>query len=331
VRIFIQEFFNVYDAGARILLKRFPAFPAEGTCRAHPLVIGLGRMGQSLMVHMARSWRPRFEATGQRLRVSLLDRNAERKVESLLLQYPQLGQVCEIVPLLMDIRSPEFERAEFLFGKDAACDVTIAYICLDDDSFALYTALALRLRARGTRFPIVVRMAQNAGLAALLQGSPAGRLECLSAFGLLDETCTPDLVLGGTHESLARAIHEDYLRREAEAGRTGPAAVPWDRLPAAKKESCRRQADHIATKLKAIGCGIAPLTDWNAESFAFSAAEVDGMAEMEHVRYTLWGIEPSAVQLGLGLSAEVSRAVPEAAGAILRAIRERLGVGAEPS
>jgi len=288
---FRQEFFNVFDQGARLLLRRFPAFPETLECRPHPLVIGLGRMGQSLVVHMARTWRPKFSATGQRLRITVLDRDAKRRVESLLLRYPQLGKLCELAPLCMDIRSPDFERAGFLYGPGGACDVTIVYVSVDDDSFALYTALALRQHVRGTSLPIVVRMTQESGLAALLRKTPESRgsFEGLYAFGLLDETCTPELVLGGTHESLARAIHEEYVRHEREKGQTSetnPSMVPWEQLPAHIKESNRLQADHTGAKLEAIGCGIAPLTDWDAESFAFSAEEVDVMAEMEYLRYT---------------------------------------------
>jgi len=287
---FRQELFNVFDQGARLLLRRFPPFPDTLTCRPHPLVIGLGRMGQSLVVHIARSWRPRFAASGERLRITILDRDAKRRVESLLLRYPQLGKVCDLVPLCMEIRSPEFERAEFLFGPDGTCDVTIVYVSVDDDSFALYTALALRQHVRGTPLPIVVRMTQESGLAALLRKTPGSRgsFEGLYAFGLLDETCTPELVLGGTHESLARAIHEEYVRNEEGKGQTletNPSMVPWERLPAQLKESNRLQADHTGTKLAAIGCSIAPLTDWDAEAFPFTEAEVDVMAEMEYWRY----------------------------------------------
>ena len=58
--------------------------------------------------------------------------------------------------------------------------------------------------------------------------------------------------------------------------------VSWNDLPEGLKESNRRQADHIGIKLKAIGCGIASLTDWDAKLFAFTPEEVEQMAEMEH-------------------------------------------------
>ncbi len=54
---------------------------------------------------------------------------------------------------------------------------------------------------------------------------------------------------------------------------------------ASLRESNRAQAGDIARKLEAIGCAIAPLTDWDAEPPAFTAAEIELLARMEHDRW----------------------------------------------
>ena len=293
VDAFRLEFFNVFDSGARALLNEYPAFSETQSHPAHLLVVGLGRMGESLVVHAARGWHARHTATAERLRVTIIDREAERKTESLCLRYPQLGRVCELVAQPMDIHWPEFQRAEFLFDADGHCDVTTVYVCLDDDSLGLSAALALRQRVREHGIPIVVRMEQDAGLATLLGGRDGGKdgnggFENLHAFGLLDRTFTPGLLLGGAHEIIARAIHEGYVghrQKLDEEPQVDPAMVPWEELTEEFRESCRRQADHIGLKLKAVGCGLAPLTDWDAELFEFTLEEVDRMARMEHERW----------------------------------------------
>mgnify|MGYP001484252851 CR=1 FL=1 len=61
--------------------------------------------------------------------------------------------------------------------------------------------------------------------------------------------------------------------------------VPWEGLPETLKESNRSQADHIGTKLGAVGCGIEIATDWQEPLFAFSDAEIERMARMEHDRW----------------------------------------------
>jgi hypothetical protein len=168
--------------------------------------------------------------------------------------------------------------------------VTIAYVCLDDDALGLSAALALRQRTREQGIPIVVRTEQDAGLAMLMKGLADGGdgFVNLHAFGLLDRTCQPSVIVGGTHELIARALHEEYLRgREAQepSFAADPAAVSWDELTEESRESCRRQADHIGVKMRAVECGIAPLVDWDAKLFQFTKDEVELMSRMEHDRW----------------------------------------------
>ncbi len=293
VSTFRLELFNVFDRGARILWREYPAFSETVEARSRPphlLVIGLGGMGESLVVQAARDWRDMHGSAGQRLRITVIDREADWKAESLSVRYPQLAKVCELLPCQMDVRSPEFQRAEFLYDAQGRCDVDMVYICLDDDSLGLQTGLTLLYRMRESVIPIVVRMVEDAGLATLLRGGDDSKstFANLHAFGLLDRTCTADLVLGGTHEVLARAIHEEYVRHQeqlGEAPQTNPVMVLWNNLPERLKESNRRQVDHIRVKIEAIRCGIAPLTDWDAASFEFTSDEVELMARMEHERW----------------------------------------------
>lgn len=290
---FRMEFFNVFESGARALLNEYPIIsqPDDEKCnQTHILVIGLGGFGESLVVHAARIWQAIYSKTAERLHISIIDRVAERKTKSLSLRYPQLEKVCDLVTYDMEIQSPEFQQAEFLLNPHGDCAPTTIYVCLDNDERALSTALTMLQRVREYRIPIVVRMTRDAGLATLLQGEDIcqGGFECLHAFGLLDKTCKPDLLLGGTHETLARIIHEDYVRKEKENGKTikdNPSLVDWEDLPEDLKESNRHQADHIGIKLNAVGCGVNLLTDWDAKLLEFEPEEIEMMAEMEHERW----------------------------------------------
>jgi hypothetical protein len=290
---FRLEFFNAFDMGARSVLAEFPPFGGEQATGLLPyvIVIGLGSMGQSLVVRAARSWRKRPEAVGAaRLRVAVVDREAESKVQSLSLRYPQLPKVCELVPYQMDIRSPEYLQAGFLHPPAGSGHVTAIYVCLDNDTLGLKAGLTLLPHVRGQGIPVVVRVSGEGGLARLLR-PPSGAgdgFAGLHAFALLERTCRPESLLGGTHETLARALHQAYVQDQQKAGQTpaiNPALVPWDQLPADLKDSNRREADLVGERLRAVGYGIAPLTDWDAESFEFSPDEVETMARPEHERY----------------------------------------------
>jgi hypothetical protein len=128
----------------------------------------------------------------------------------------------------------------------------------------------LRKQLRDEKIPIIVQTSQDSGMVSLLEG---GGFENIHVFGLLDRACGPELVLGGICEILARSIHEEYLTHQKKTAKMfskNPSNVPWEELPEGLKESNRLQADHIGVKLKAIDCGIAPLTDWDAIFFEFS-------------------------------------------------------------
>lgn len=290
---FRLEFFNVYESGARVLLDEYQPFDrmAVGGARApHIVVVGIGRMGETVVVNAARRWWDAGNKDGKRLRITLVDREAEDKGQSLLMRYTQLERACELIPLQVDIKSPNFEQAEFLFDESGNCDVRITYVCLDGDSFALSSALTLHRRIREYDVPVVVRMNYDAGLATLLREEEGVRdsFNNIHAFGLLDRTCTPQLLFGCTYEILARAFHEDYVRNESEKGLTpleNPSMVPWEELPEYLRDSNRGAAEHIRTKLDAVGCDITITGDWDVQPFEFSSEELELMARMEHERW----------------------------------------------
>lgn len=263
----------------------------------HLLVVGTTRLGQSLAVHAARAWRDQDSgersedgALRAKMRLTLLGEDTARTRDFLHLRHPELEKVCDITSLALDFNSPDFHHARFLFDESGNCVVSSIYICLDDDATALSAALALHNRVAPYGIPIVVRLTQKTGLAALLQnlGEHGRGFETLHAVGLLERACQPDLVLGGINEMLARAIHAQYVSDQERAGQTpqaNPQMVTWDGLPEESRESNRNQADFLGARLNAVGCDLAPLTDWDAASFAFAPPEIDLLAQLEHERW----------------------------------------------
>ncbi|MEW5803029.1 MAG: NAD-binding protein [bacterium] len=287
------EFFNIFDSGARSWLEDYSPFTDAGGKRVlNPrlLIVGIGLMGERLVINAARNWKDMPHQSGEKLHITLIDKEAVRKKELLLLRYPRLAKVCELLPRQMEIESSTFQAADFLFDRNGTCTVTSIFVCLDNDSFGLSTALALHRRTREYAVPIVVRMGRDAGLATLLRG---GRkvdesLAMFHAFALMDRTCQPEQVLSGTNEILARAIHEDYKERQGKKGQTpesNPSMVAWEELPQSLKESNRQQADHIGIKLRELGCTLVPLTDWDEKLFEFTQEEIETIARKEHERW----------------------------------------------
>jgi hypothetical protein len=307
---FRLELFNVYQRGAQLLLQDLSTYTAiEKNNSLHIVVIGLGRMGESLVVNAARAWRDDPTSSDKILRFSIVDRVAVRKVSTLIVRYPRLTETCELIQYEMDITSPEFQSGSFLPDAQHLSEVNAICVCLDDDSLSLYTGLSLLKLTRKNAIHIFVRVSEDVGLARLLSGGEGdpGGFRNLHSFALLDRACTPDLLLGGTHEVLARAIYEDYIHHQKSLGKDLPekeVMIPWDALPEHVKELNRRQADQIGVKLKAIGCGIAPLTDWESVFYQFSSSEIELMARMEHENWMQhlqsngWTYAPGEKNLG---------------------------------
>jgi hypothetical protein len=85
---------------------------------------------------------------------------------------------------------------------------------------------------------------QDTGLATLLHSvkKDGHALETLHTLALLEHICQPELVLGGTHEVLARAMHEQYVAEQKAAepsSQPNPLVVSWEALPEEIRDSNR--------------------------------------------------------------------------------------------
>jgi hypothetical protein len=297
------EFFNQYALGARMLLNRYPPVISHEAAADPPavLIIGAGRLGDSLMTRIARTWYEDHKDDGSRLCLGLLDVNAESIQDGLILQFPRISRVCDLVAVPLDVRSAGFKNGDFLKDPRFAGDF-IAYICLDDDSLGLYAALTLHSLTAGRNVRFVVRMDHNTSVARLIADEQVGLKSIRDIFpvNMYDLTANSKLILAGEEEILARAIHENYCQRERLKGKTRESnrlLVSWDELGTLTtrkdgldgekyRDSNRRQANFIWTKLSIVGCSIGPVTDWDApETFRFTSEEIESLARLEHDRW----------------------------------------------
>jgi hypothetical protein len=282
--------FNIFERGARALLdihSPFETLPQSQPLAPAVLVVGLGRLGENLVVQTARTWHESYSQDQEKLRILVVDKESEAKVDSITKRFPRLSGCCDLISYQINPESPQFQNADFIFDESGNCAVSSIFVCLSNQTLGLQAALQLRHRINQNQPRIVVRMQEDSGLAKLLRTEPESGLASknIVPFGLLQNTCTPDLVLGGIHEILAKAVHEDYLKqRLAEGLELGQkrSMVHWDDLPDDLRESNRRQVDHIRLKLLAVGYSIAPLSDWDASSYQFSSSEIETMAQLEH-------------------------------------------------
>jgi hypothetical protein len=277
VAVSALDFFNTDEISARLLLDEFPIDTERD--RPHILVGDLDALGAWVVYHAARDWYDRRADTTARLVVTVVDNEADHRVQSLLGHYPALEQVCEFIPLPASVSKIHRLRAHH--ADVGAPPLTRAYVTAYRDEQAVELALQLR-HELDADVPLVVGLARAQGVSRLFDGcGSAGSLN-IDVFPTLERTCTAELIRGGSYEAIARAIHRRWCAEQLASGNPAPS---WSALDESRKESCRSQARHIAVKLRNIGCDIAPLRDWDASEFAFSDDEIETLGIAEHDRW----------------------------------------------
>lgn len=192
--LFSLEFFNVLEQGARLMLVEQHPFKnnaISGKRRARIVIVGLGKLGRSLVVQAAQLWVRENHAEEIRFRAVIIDRDADKKLKLLLLQNPEVEKACDFEVWQLEKNSPDFEKGDYLFDLNGHLDVDIIYICFDDDVHALVNAITLYKKTKNGAVPIVVRMNRNAGLAVMMKEEHAALgFGQIHAFSLLERTCT---------------------------------------------------------------------------------------------------------------------------------------------
>lgn len=297
--------FNLFENSARALLDKYPPetfAPADLEVPIHVLVVGFGQTGESLVLQLARIG---HYAHSRAVQVTVVDQRAKQKEADFLLRYPQLRQICAVRFVEMNVDDAQFMTGAVVreLGR-----ITITFILLDSDARALSCALSLHPHIGNAEIPVVVRMAQDAGLADLLEDEQAWG-QAIYPFRMIEDSCKRETILYETQDALAKAIHQAYVEKRLATGgapATDASMVPWEQLQEDLKDSNRQQADHAVVKLRAIGCTTRQMEEVPTP-FSFTAAEVELLASMEHAR---WNAERFLAGWTLGVRDPAQRISP---------------------
>ena len=269
--------------GAKALLRRYPP-PADGVS----MIVGLTPFGEALLVAAARYHRL---ADGERtpLRVAVVDPRAERLIERLLILHPWLSRDLDLEAVEGEIDSPELERWLTERAATSARPIGQVYVCLSDEVRGLAGALHLSRRLAGC--PVAVQTVSSSESAGRFLRPAAGSAGTsrLDVFGLIEETCSMELLLEPRNEVIARALHEEYLRhRAASPPRPGADAAnrPWAELDDEWREANRAHARDIAAALGRLGIELLPIDSSGEGLVTLTDDEIETLARMEHDRWT---------------------------------------------
>jgi hypothetical protein len=192
----VLRFFSVPESGAQAMLGAVPPAALHEGGTPHIVVIGLGKLGRSLVAGAARAWRQTRPPGLALPRVTMIDQSAEAKAALLRLRFPEIETVCTLLPLTMPKNDPELERGAYLCDPTGRLDVDAVYVCPDDDVHSLAAALIVQRHTRQAAVPIAVRMTRRGGLATLLEGRAGSAFARLHAVSMLESTCDPQSLVG---------------------------------------------------------------------------------------------------------------------------------------
>jgi hypothetical protein len=100
--------------------------------------------------------------------------------------------------------------------------------------------------------------------------------------GYADDHSWLAMIEDSRRELMAHEVHNAFLASGLASGR---ANVPWASLPPDLQDSNRFQVDALDDHLGALWYEIDVEFDWNAPLAEFTAAEIEVLAELEHMRW----------------------------------------------
>lgn len=269
---FRLDFFSVEDIAARALLDKHLLAP-DGARPAQVVIVGFGRLGRAVLREIAR--RPKPDGSPQSVEIRGESTETVSKFRQL---FPVVCRNCSVT-----CDGDESQRP-----SDG--EPTLIFVCLPNNDDALNAGLtaAHSLTARSDR--AVICMSQPSPFGAVLTGQKAlldnveGRL---TVFEVIEEACMPARIRKDLPDQLARAIHQAYLDNCAARGDSpdlNKSMRRWEELPDDLKQSNLAQAADIGVKLDEIDCVVVPESAATPD-FAFTAAEIERLAQMEHRRW----------------------------------------------
>lgn len=274
------EFFDLDDLAAQAWMHEFPPF-GDGSRPPHFVVIGAGEIGRSLLVTAAQ----RHHAGGgaEPLVVTLIDKEATDRWDGLLSRHPALATAVEATIVDIDLEYPSPAALDLVGDRLRDHRPTGVAVTFADEGLSLATALWASEVIDDRRVPITVRTRSDQGMTALLHpASAGGRLDGLQVFPYFDRAATPDAVLGGVREQLARSLHAEYLERVGTDD--DGYQRPWSQLSDEERESSRRQAEQLVSNLSDAGYDTVPLRHWGT-STPIDPADLERLAKAEHDRW----------------------------------------------
>lgn len=224
----------------------------------------------------------------------------DRQVQAgrFLHRFPHLHETLDITFVYEDPMTISEQRWQ---SMQTAARFSVCYVALARDVEAILSARRLnRLRRLGGWRPLnfVVCLNQQNFLAEIIDDDflPITRDKSLlpehapiEYYETLDETICIDVVVNEVLDTLARTLHNAYLRSQTAQGLdadSNASIIHWSELPLHKKKANQNAAAHLGVKLRIAGC-VAYGSSAASPEIDFPPQEgmLELLAQLEHRRW----------------------------------------------
>lgn len=236
--------FNIYELEARLLFNSHPLYGnldivSAGAKSGHLLILGFGLGGKFIALEAIK--RAHFP-NGKKLSITVVDRNADKLKSEFAADYPYVNKSCDIQFVQCDVNSSEFKTLVNLNCKS----FTYAVACFDNDELD-YTVSTI-LNDYLEDIPLAIRFSNSLNIANFLNDNQITFSNFIN-FGDLSEVSNQTYIIQEKLEMIAKKIHQVYINKELIPENQ----IKWNELHRHLKDSNLAQADHIDTKLYALG------------------------------------------------------------------------------
>ena len=240
---FILEIFNTYQHSAHTLVS--PNVNQQ-PLPSHLLVLGLGRLGKQIIQQTA--YQHYTQAPSKRLHITVIDRAARAKIETLLNQSPQSASVADFTPIELDLSFNQALKKALTKHTDQG-KFDRVYVCLGNPILGIQVSLTLMDIPTLSGVPFFIRLEKNAGLGSLLVDPITGQAmkNQIVTFDMYENTCSADLVFAGLHEMLAVRLRENYIQGLNSQETKRLIKIPWEAVSEDEKDANRNKPAASAT------------------------------------------------------------------------------------
>jgi Trk K+ transport system NAD-binding subunit len=283
--IFDLVFFNSYENASRLVFRNYPvdklAVVNLSSDQVHLVIIGLGQMGQSILLQAAKIC---HYTTQKPVKITIVDKDVEKKLERLFHEYPSLKSILNYSYEQLDVLSTELKNAEFWNSNPTP---TLFVVCLNNDINGITASLSLLSAMKGNKKPILVSLKENAGFTTLLNEPDFNSKNPLYPFGMASEILSQDILINESLDALAIAINYEWYTSLSKENLKSEGSPPklWYSLNEELKESNRQQADHIDIKLRRVNCKVLNVIDREIKLYKFGLDDLEELSHLEHKRW----------------------------------------------